>query len=202
MYKLYDLSLSGHCHRVRLFLNLLGLDYEAVPVDLLSGEHLQEAYLKRNPFGKVPVLEDDGYLVRESNAILVYLALKHRARDWYPVVDDAKTAAEIQQWLNVAANEVLQGPAKAYVARVFGGGDEAWNEGVENSHKLYALMEPLLEGRDWLVGDHGTLADIAMYSYISRAPIAGVDISGYANIQRWLDNVEGLEGFVAMPDPA
>jgi glutathione S-transferase len=201
MYKLYDLSLSGHCHRVRLFLDLLGLNYEAVPVDLLSGEHLQEPHLKRNPFGKVPVLDDDGHLVRESNAILVYLALKHKARDWYPV-DNPAAAAEIQQWLNVAANEVLQGPAKAYVARVFGGGDDAWKEGVENSHKLYAVLDPLLDGRDWLVGVHATLADIALYSYISRAPIAGVDISGYTNIQRWLDNVEGLAGFVAMPDPA
>ena len=201
MYKLYDLSLSGHCHRVRLFLDLLGLDYEIVPVDLLSGEHLQQDHLKRNPFGKVPVLDDDGHLVRESNAILVYLALKHRARDWYPI-DDAKTAADIQQWLSVAGNEILQGPAKAYVARVFGGSDAEYNEGVENSHKLYAVLDPLLGGRDWLVGDRATLADVALYSYISRAPLAGVDISTYGNLQRWLNNVEGLSGFVAMPDPA
>lgn len=200
MYKIYDLSLSGHCHRARLFLDLLGLPYETVPVDLMSGEHLGEDYRKRNPFAKVPVLDDDSHLIRESNAILVYLALKHKARNWYPV-EDAKTCAEIQQWLNVAANEVLQGPAKAYVARVFGGSDEVYKEGVENSHKLYAVMDPLLEDRDWLVSNRPTLADVAMYSYISRAPIAGVDISAYANLQRWLENVEGLSGFVAMPDP-
>ena len=202
MYKLYDLALSGHCHKVRLFLNILGQDYETVPVDLLAGEQHSEAYLRLNPFGTVPVLVDGSTVIRDSNAILVYLALKHQAeaaRDWYP--RDAQTAAEVQQWFNISANQVLHGPAKAYIATVFTGDTNEHVLAVKNSHKLYAIMDPLLAGRAWLVGGQPTLADIANYSYISRAPIAGVDLSPYDNIRRWLKNVENLDGFLAMPLP-
>ena len=69
--KLYRHPLSGHCHRVELFLSLLELPYELVDVDLVNGEHKQPEFLGKNIFGQVPVIDDDGTLLSDSAAILV-----------------------------------------------------------------------------------------------------------------------------------
>ncbi|HET6829045.1 MAG TPA: glutathione S-transferase N-terminal domain-containing protein, partial [Ramlibacter sp.] len=71
--KLYRMSLSGHCHRVELFLSLLGLTCELVEVDFAAGQHKQAAFLAKNPFGPIPVIEDGDVTLADSNAILVYL---------------------------------------------------------------------------------------------------------------------------------
>ena len=94
MITLYDFPLSGHCHRVRLFLSLIGLEYQRIELDLLNGEHKQKPYIDINPLGLVPSLIDDDFVLRDSNAILVYLAKKY-APDWYS--DDVQTASAIQQ---------------------------------------------------------------------------------------------------------
>ncbi len=82
--KLYYHPLSGHAHRAHLFLSLIGVAHELVPVDLAAGAHKAPDFLKLNRFGQVPVLDDDGTIVSDSNAILVYLAKKHRKTDWLP----------------------------------------------------------------------------------------------------------------------
>ena len=92
--KLYHHPLSGHSHRARLFLSLLGLPYELVEVDLKSGAHKKPEFLKLNPFGQVPVLEDNDVVIADSNAILVYLAKKAARTDWLP--EDAKGAAALR----------------------------------------------------------------------------------------------------------
>ena len=84
--KLYYHPISGHAHRAHLFLSLLGLDFDLVEVDLLKAEQKTEAFLKLNPFGQVPVLEDDGVVIADSNAILVYLARRYGAASWLPQV--------------------------------------------------------------------------------------------------------------------
>ena len=87
--KLYHHPLSGHAHRARLFLNLLGLPHELIEVDLAKGAHKQAGFLALNPFGQVPVLDDEGTIVTDSTAILVYLARKLKRRDWLPESPEA-----------------------------------------------------------------------------------------------------------------
>ena len=84
MLKLYDSPLSGNCHKVRMLLSMLEIDYQTVPVDIPSGQNRQPAYLAVNPLGRVPVVDDDGVVIRDSQAILIYLARKTGAEDWYP----------------------------------------------------------------------------------------------------------------------
>ena len=107
--KLYRHPLSGHSHRVQLALSLMGLPHELIDVDLKKGAHKASDFLKLNPFGQVPVLDDDGTVVADSNAILVYLAAKfdHTGR-WLP--RDPKGQADVQAWLSVAAGQVAFGP--------------------------------------------------------------------------------------------
>ena len=198
MITLYDLPLSGHAHRVRLLLSILNLPYTKVTVNMIEGEHKTESFLKLNPLGQVPVLKDDDLVLRDSTAMLVYLATKYDGhRCWLP--EAPKLAAQIQQWLATSVKELALGPAVARSANVFGR-EVNYEEAVERSCRLLSsLYEPHLEVNSWLVGEHATIADLANYSYIAVADEGGLDMQSYPNIRAWLSRVEALEGFEAMP---
>ena len=107
---LHGFPLSGHSHRVQLALSLMGLPHQVVQVDLKNGAHKSPEFLKLNPFGQVPVLDDDGTTLFDSNAILVYLATKYdNDRRWLP--RDPKGQADVQAWLSVAAGQIAFGLA-------------------------------------------------------------------------------------------
>ena len=195
MITLYDFPLSGHAHRVRLMLSLLGLEHELVHVDLAAGEQKREAFLALNPFGVVPVLQDGDVVLRESAAILVYLARAY-APEWYPSTPAEQ--AEVQAWLATATRDIPAGPGAARLVTVFNAPlDHAAL--IEKSHQLLATLDAHLEGRDWLALDRPTIADVAAYSYIAHAPEGHVALDDYHNVKRWLHNIEALPGFVAMP---
>lgn len=191
--KLYHHPLSGHSHRARLFLSLLGIPHELVLVDLSKGAHKAPDFLKLNPFGQVPVLEDEGTIVTDSVAILVYLAKKLRRTDWLP--EEALAAAKVQKWLSVAAGEIAYGPAAARLITVFGANFRA-DEVVTRAHNILKQIEAELGGHPFIVGAAPTIADVALYSYISSAPEGNVDLSDYAKVRAWLARVEALPGFV------
>jgi len=197
MIKLYRHTLSGHAHRAELFLSLLGLDYTLVDVDLMNGEQKTDAFLKLNPFGQVPVLDDNGTVIYDSNAILVYLASKYDDGNWLPREPEA--AAKVQQWLSLAAGPIASGPARARLITVFGA---AYNveETINNSNALLNTINSRLINRAFFLGDAPTVADVAAYSYIAHAPEGNVSLQPYPNIRAWLKRVESLKGFVPMQD--
>jgi len=191
--KLYYHPLSGHAHRAHLFLGLLGVKPELVPVDLAQGEQKSAEFLSMNPFGQVPVLEDEGLHISDSNAILVYLAKRYGQGRWLP--EDAVGAAAVQRWLSVAAGEIASGPAVARVINVFKRAlDPA--EPIARAHRVLALIEDRLAGRQWIAAAEPTIADVALYSYIARAPEGNVDLRAYTNVNAWLARIEALPGFV------
>jgi glutathione S-transferase len=191
--KLYYSPKSGHSHRARLFLSLLGAEFELVEVDLAARQHKSADFLRMNTFGQVPVLEDDGSVIADSNAILVYLARKFGRTDWYP--DDAPGAARVQRWLSVAAGQLVQGPASARLVTLFGARIDA-QTAIDRAHALLAVIEAELAQTGWLAGDHPTIADLAIYSYVARAPEGNVGIDAYPRIRAWLERLETLPGFV------
>jgi glutathione S-transferase len=191
--KLYYHPLSGHSHRVHLFLSLIGAEHTLVPVDLMKGEHKATSFLKINRFGQVPVLDDNGVIVSDSNAILVYLAKKLGKTSWLP--EDPIGAATVQKWLSVAAGEIANGPAKARLITVFGAPYRA-DEVIPRAHAILKLINHELADRTWIAGAAPTIADVALYSYIARAPEGNVDLRDYQNITKWLKKVETLPGFV------
>jgi len=197
--KIHHVPLSGHAHRAVLFASLLGLEPELVEVDLAAGAHKQPEFLALNPFGQVPVLEDDGVVVADSNAILVYLAKKTGRTDWLP--EDPAGAAAVQRWLSVAAGELAYGPCAARLITVFGADFDA-EEVIARAHVLLARLERHLSGRQWLAADHPTIADVALYSYLARAPEGNVDLSAYEQVRAFLARIEALPGFVAIPQTA
>jgi glutathione S-transferase len=194
--KLYHHPLSGHSHRARLFLNLLGVDHEEVFVDLAKGVHKSPDYLKLNAFGQIPVLVDGNQIISDSNAILVYLARKSGNAQWLPETPAGEAA--VQRWLSVAAGQIAFGPAAARLITVFGSKFDA-EEVIARAHAIFTVIDGQLATRDWIadIGQaHPTIADIALYSYISSAPEGNVDLAGYANLNAWLRRVEALPGFV------
>ena len=198
--KLYRHALSGHSHRVELFLSILNLEAELIDVDLLSGAHKQPEFLSMNRFGQVPVLEDGDTILSDSNAILVYLAKKYDPTDtWLPT--DAIAAAEVQRFLTVAAGQVSSGPAAARLVNVFKAGLDH-QRALEISHEVLAILDRHLEDRHWLVGDRPTIADLSNYAYIAHSPEGDVDLGPYANVRDWLGRIEKLPGFTPMQPTA
>ena len=191
--KLYYHPLSGHSHRARLFVSLLGIPHELIEVDLKSGAHKKPEFLALNPFGQVPVLDDDGTIVSDSNAILVYLAKKFGKTGWLP--EDPRGAASVQRWLSVAAGEIAYGPAAARLITVFGAKYNP-DDVIGRAHVLLKRVEAHLADREWLVGDHPTIADVSFYSYVARAPEGNVDLSAYPRVNALLRRIEALPGFV------
>jgi glutathione S-transferase len=191
---LHGFPLSGHSHRVHLALSLMGLPHQVVQVDLKNGAHKSPEFLMLNPFGQVPVLDDGGTTLFDSNAILVYLATRYDAdRRWLP--RDPKGQADVQAWLSVAAGQIAFGPAAARLITVFGAKYNA-EDVIGRAHGLLKVMDAQLAARQFLVGHSATLADIAGYSYISAAPEGNVDLAAYPNVRAWLARVEALPGFV------
>ncbi|TFZ03618.1 glutathione S-transferase family protein [Ramlibacter humi] len=194
--RLHRLALSGHCHRVELMLSLLQLPYETVDVDLLKGEQHMPAFKALNAFGQVPVIQDGGVTLADSNAILVYLESRYATGRFLP--RDPVGAAQVQRWLSAAAGWLAFGPAAARVIKLFGRSDDPV-PAQQRAARLFDAMEVELGRTDWLAGREPTLADIALYSYTVSAPEGGVSLQPYPRIREWLARVEAMPRFLPMP---
>ncbi|MET0846600.1 MAG: glutathione S-transferase [Pseudomonas sp.] len=194
--KLYNFPKSGHAHRVELMLSLLQLPTELIFVDLAKGAHKQPDYLALNPFGQVPAIDDQGVVLADSNAILVYLAQKYDNGRWLPT--DPVGAAKVQRWLSIAAGPIAFGPARARLITVFGASYNA-EEVIAYSHTWLKAIDKELADTQYLIGNEPTIADVSAYSYIAHAPEGNVSLDDYANIRAWLARIEALPGFVGMP---
>ena len=193
--KLYDIPLSGNCYKIRLFLSLLCKEYEIIPVNAAAGENRTAAFLAINPRGQVPVLKDDGVVIWDSTAILMYLARRYGDETWLPL--DAMGLAAVSQWLAVAQNEILYGLARARAMILFKRAGDM-QEYLTVSTAILEVMEKHLENRQWLVLEHPTLADVACFPYVALAPDAGITLEHYPAIQAWISRIRALPGYTGM----
>jgi len=194
--KLYDLDVSGNCYKVRLYAALKQIPISLVAVDFYGGEHLREPLISMNPWGEIPVLEDEGIMLRDSQAILCYLAKKYGDDQRLP--GDPREFAKVMSWLSVATNEVHHGLESV---RLFHRFDVRLDEPLARtrSEGTLRVVNRHLAERRWLVGDRVTLADIALFPYIALAHEGHVDISPYPHVVRWVEGVKVLPGFITMP---
>jgi len=193
--KVHRHPLSGHCHRVELMLSLLSVPFERIEVDLLKREHKQPSFLSKNALGQVPVIEDGEVYLSDSNAILVYLALRYDPSGrWLP--REPLAAAHVQRWLSLAAGELVRGPGDLRRAALLKAPiDRAAAE--RTTQDLLTLLETTLASQAFLVGSSPTLADVALYSYTALAPEGGVSLEPFPALRAWHARVESLPGFLA-----
>lgn len=194
--RLYRSPVSGHAHRVELFLSLLRLPFELVNIDLRSRAQKEPAFLAKNPFGQVPVIEDGDITLADSNAILVYLAMRYDTSGrWLP--RDPAAAARVQQWLSVAAGQLASGPGAARRSKLLGVKID-YEQATAIAAELFKVLDQHLTTQRFLVSDEPTIADLAIYTYTALAPEGGISLDPYGNVRAWLARIEELPGFVPM----
>jgi len=196
-YRLYDYLPSGNGYKVRLVLRQLGLPYELVELDIKRGETRTLEFLSKNPNGRIPLLEipGRGYL-SESHAIIWFLAEGSRL-----VPGDALERARMWQWMcfeqyNLEPNV---GTVRFWISSLHKSEQELGEKLVEkrrNGHAALEVLERSLAGREFLVGDGYSLADIALYAYTHVAPEGGFSLEGYPTIQAWCARIAAQPGHV------
>ena len=194
--KLYGHPLSGHTHKVSLFLSILQLEYEFIIIDLKKQQQKSASFLNINPLGQVPVLKHNSRIICDSNAILIYLAKTFDKSDvWYPSTTMKQVQA--QRLLSIAAGPLVNGPATATAIKVLnklGNFDLA----LETTIQLYHFLEQNLAKQKWMASNKPSIADIALYSYIKLAESATDVAKDFPNMLAWQTQVEGLPGFMAV----
>lgn len=192
--KLYLSQTSGNAYKVRLLLGMLNVPYEKAVLDFGKQQHKAPAFLKLNPRGQVPALEDGERVLWGSTACLVYVARKHGGEQWLPA--DPGAMAEVMQWLELAQNELHYGLQWARGVktgiRKFGSYDEY--QGYGNAG--LAVLEGRLKRNQWLELGRPTIADVACYPYVSLAPEGGFKLEDYPGVTAWTKRFEALPGWI------
>lgn len=192
---LHGTRLSGHTHRVLLMLGMLELPYRFV--DAPNDVRRTPEFLRLNPLGQVPVLQDGALVLADSNAILVYLARRYApGSHWLP--EEPVAASQVQRWLSIAAGEVKHGPALARAIAIWRDEGDAVRA-TAIAARLFRFMEAHLAGRSWLATEQPTIADISCHPYVAHAPEGGISLEPYPALRTWLSRVEGLPKFQPMP---
>jgi glutathione S-transferase len=197
--RVYGMSSSGNCYKVRLLLEQLQQAYEWIEIDVRTGLTRQPEFLGRNPNGRVPTLEyAPGKYLAESDAILVYLA--EGSAFWPP---ERLQRAQALQWMffeqyshepyiAVARFICLTLPAqherRAELPRL-----------RERGYQALAVMEQHLAGEGFFVGDSYSIADIALYAYTHAAADGGFELQRFPAVRAWIARVESQSRFVPMP---
>jgi len=196
MLTIYGADLSTPSCKVRFVANALGLAYEYKRVDLVKGENKSEAHLKLHPGGKVPVIEDDGFVLFESNAIVKYLAVKNES-PFYP--KGIRQRSIVDQWIDFVSHHVATAVSRVLFNRVFAPflnvevDERAISEGLSFLERFLPVVDEPLKERKYLAGGELTLADFNLLSALDPAEVAQVDLGGYLNILRWRRDLMGQD---------
>jgi len=185
-------SLAPH-----MLLEEIGAPFELVFVDRANAAHKSPAYLKLNPNGKVPVVQlEDGSTLAESNAILWYFGEGSAL-----IPDDRLQRARMLQWMFFEQYTHEPAIAVARFIRVFlqRDDDPRLPDLLARGQRALTVMEQHLADRAFFVGDHLSLADLALFAYTHRAPGGGFDLAAYPAIGRWLDRCRTEPGVTEMP---
>jgi glutathione S-transferase len=191
MIKLYGHPGAPKAVKIEVLLEESGAPYVFRVIDLVRGENRQPAFLAINPAGRVPVIDDDGFILAESNAILRYLAARLEMESWYP--NDLRSRALVDQWIDQVSFHVNNVVHPLYLNRYLYPllGMPVDTAALAAAEKAVpgalAVVEARLEATGaFLCGPHPTIADLVLTEFLSEAESFGLDLKPYSNIVRWL----------------
>lgn len=197
MLTLFDYLPSQNAWKVRLLLNHLGQPYRTVPVGIFEDEGQSDAYLRISPTGTVPAIElEDGRVLAESNAILMFLA---EGTPYLP--DEPFLRAKVQQWLHFEQERVesVIGALRHWTmtGKLSRRSPELIEMKRRSAQRSLGILERELSTRAFVAGDAYTVADMSMFAYGSRAEEAGLSLNGYPRLRGWITRVESQPGFLS-----
>ena len=194
--KLYNVAYSGNSYKVRLLLAQLGIACEIVEVDILKGKSRTPEFLKINPNGRTPVLDDNGFVLAESNAILSYLA---RGTKFLP--EDRKQWALVFQWMffEQYSHEPYIATSRFLLQHQPDSPERVAALALRRAGGWAALrvMEGHLAKNDFFVDDY-TIADIALFAYTHVSHEGGFPLDDFPKIRGWIERVKSQPGFIPM----
>ncbi len=201
--KLYVFPPSPNARKPMFVAHHLGLEHDTEIVDLSSSAQHAADYAKLNPNEMMPTLVDGDFVLWESNAISQYLCSKSASQTLFP--SDPKSQADVNRWqcwelahwAPACGSLVFENMVKALFGDTSGPDPEKVKAGEQQVHKYAAVLNQSLAGRQWLVGDEVTLADISTGVFVTFAAPARLPLDGYAEIQRWYSQLEEIDAFKA-----
>ncbi len=192
--KLYDSAISGNSYKVRLLLSQLGIPCTIMPIDILKGESRTAEFLKINPNGRTPVLDDNGFVLAESNAILAYLACGTKF-----LPDDRQKWALVFQWMffEQYSHEPYIATSRFLLQHRPDTPERAAALAVRRDGGWAALkvMEGHLSKNFFFVGGY-TIADIALFAYTQVSHEGGFPLDNFPKIRAWLERVKAQPSFI------
>ena len=197
MIKLYDHPLSGNCYKVKLLMAQSNVEFVTEIVDVFKGENKKDKFIAINPATKIPAIDDDGIIVWESNAILMYLCEKYS-----PILlpYDLQGRAEAYKWLFFNKTSVDPFLAKARAILKFYPEDAQDSDELKNLQdegiKSLKIIDNHLEGKTFFVGNY-SIVDIAYYPYIKLSHEGKIDLVQFPNILEWIKKVETTDNFIS-----
>ena len=199
MIKIYGGKI-GSAFRCHVLMLEMGLEFETVDVDLRKGEQLKPEYLELNPNGKIPCIVDGDFVLWESMAINNYLAEKYQAD---LAGSNPQEKALIDQWSYWSLLELQNHLYTIAFNRFFLPEDQrdevAIEKAMEELSKPFGILEGQLDGKDYMLGERFTLADINVGSVVLVADFAQHDYSPYKNISRWITKLKERPSFEQIP---
>lgn len=198
--KLYYHPLSGNSRRVLLVATHLEVPLERIVIDLPTGEQRGAPHLARNPNGRVPVLEDDGFVLWESRAIMQYLIEKTPGQTLMP--EDVRGRADVYRWLFWCSGHLAPTNTilvfENFVKKVSGRGPADPVElarGEAQFAQHVGVLDAHLAGKAWVALGRLTVADYALAAAFALAEPAGMPLQRYPNVQAWLGRVAELDAW-------
>ncbi len=188
MLKIYGADLSSPANKVRFTANVLGIDYEYIRVRLMKGEHLQEEFLKKHPAGKIPVIDDDGFVLFESGAIIKYLARK-KGSALYP--KSLKEQALVDQWMDFIGIHIVLAVGKLLYNKIIAPMTkrpvdvQALKDGQRFLKRFLPVMDRQLKDRPFVCGETMTLADITLLAALDPVEAVGETLEEYRYLGPW-----------------
>ncbi|MCK5014592.1 MAG: glutathione S-transferase family protein [Candidatus Omnitrophica bacterium] len=196
MLKIYGADLSAPANKVRMAAHALGIEYQYIRVSIKEGENRAEEYLKKHPAGKVPVIEDDDFILFESDAIIRYLAEKNGS-SLYP--RGQKQRALIDQWMDFTSIHIGGAMGRVVFNRVFASfagvpvDERSLKDGMKFLNRLLPVVDRQLSKTAHLAGEQFSLADIGLLATMDPAEVAEIDLARYAHLVKWREDLAQKE---------